>query len=73
MTALAPWIVSTTTQQAVSNRAYLVTSPTLATLTLPAAPTIGDSLKVTSPGAGGFSIIANAGQSISGGNGQPTV
>ncbi len=50
--------------QAVSNKGYLVNDPALATVTLPASPAIGDTVRVSSSGLGGFKIAQNAGQSI---------
>lgn len=65
---VAPWVtVSGTSQLAASNIAYLTTGATLATVTLPAAPAVGDIVKVSSPGVGGFRIAPNAGQSLLGG------
>ena len=64
--AIPTVIVSGTSQQAASNTAYLVTSATLSTITLPAAPAVGDLVKATSPGVGGFALAANAGQTIGG-------
>ena len=63
----APWVtVSGASQQAVSNTAYLVTGATPVTITLPAAPAVGDIVKVSSPSAGGFTLVPNAGQMIVG-------
>ena len=58
---LAP---SGTSIQAVSNRGYLVNDPAQVTVTLPASPAIGDTVRVSSAGLGGFKIAQNAGQSI---------
>jgi photosystem II stability/assembly factor-like uncharacterized protein len=68
-----PWQVSATTQLAVANTAYIVTGATRTTITLPASPTVGDGVKVSSPGAGGFTIAPNAGQSIVAGTIVPNV
>lgn len=50
--------------QAVTNNGYLVNDPAQVTVTLPASPAIGDIVRVSSAGAGGFKIAQNAGQSI---------
>ncbi len=51
--------------QAVSNTGYLANNPSArVVITLPASPTIGDWIKVTGVGAGGWTVAQNAGQSI---------
>jgi photosystem II stability/assembly factor-like uncharacterized protein len=63
----APWVaVSGPSQQAVSNTGYIVTGATPTTITLPPTPAVGDVVKVTSPGSGGFTLAPNAGQTITG-------
>jgi hypothetical protein len=60
-----PWqVVSGTTQQAAPNTGYLLTSASPTTVTLPASPSVGDVVRVSSIGAGGWTIAQNAGQSI---------
>ncbi len=51
-------------QQAQPNTGYIVTNATLVTLTLPPAPSVGDVVRVSAPGAGGWKMAQNAGQSI---------
>ncbi len=59
------WVdVTGTTQQAVSNSGYLADNAALVTITLPATPAIGDIIKVTGIGAGGWKIVTNAGQFV---------
>jgi len=59
--------VSGTTQQAVANTGYVVTNDSaLVTITLPASPNVGDIVRVSGVGAGGWQILLNAGQSILG-------
>lgn len=50
--------------QAQSNTGYLANSATLVVITLPTAPAVGDWVKVTGVGSGGWTIAQNAGQSI---------
>jgi hypothetical protein len=57
-----------TSQQAQSNTGYVVTNATQVTVTLPAAPNVGDTVRVSCPGAGGWKIGQNSGQSIFAGN-----
>ena len=65
----APWVsVAGTSQQALSNAAYMVTGVAPAIITLPAAPAIGDIVKVSAQGLGGWTLAPNAGQSIAGGD-----
>jgi hypothetical protein len=60
-----PWVAaSAATQAAASNTGYVANSPTLTAFTLPATPTVGDVVKVTSQGIGGFTVSPNAGQTI---------
>jgi len=56
--------VTGTNQQAQSNTGYLVNNPAVVTLTLPASPRVGDVVRVSGIGAGGWIIAPNAGQSI---------
>lgn len=52
------------TTQAQSNTGYLANSSTPVVITLPTSPAVGDWVKVTGVGAGGWAIAQNAGQSI---------
>jgi len=51
-------------QQAQPNNGYLVTDPGQVTVTLPATPNIGDTIRVSGLSAGGWKLAQNAGQSI---------
>ena len=60
-----PWaVVPGTSRQAAANIGYIVTNATQATITLPASPAVGDVIRVTGAGAGGWKIVQNAGQSV---------
>jgi hypothetical protein len=68
-TGLSPWqVVAGTAQQAAPNTGYVATDANLTTITLPASPNIGDTVRVSGAGAGGWKIAQNAGQSILGVN-----
>ena len=56
--------VTGTNQQAQANTGYLASNPGTVTLTLPASPSVGDVVRVSGIGAGGWIIAPNAGQSI---------
>jgi len=62
------WVTVTTTApvQASPNRGYMVNSPALVTITLPASPspTPGDTIRVSGASAGGWKIAQNTGQRI---------
>ncbi|SEK78699.1 Uncharacterized protein SAMN05216359_10377 [Roseateles sp. YR242] len=59
------WVnVTGTAVQAVSNTGYLANASANVVITLPASPTIGDWVKVTGVGTGGWTIAQNAGQRI---------
>jgi hypothetical protein len=59
------WVdVTGTSVQAVSNTGYMADNAALVTITLPAAPTVGDVIQVSGVGAGGWAIAQAAGQSI---------
>ena len=63
----ADWqTVSGTSQTAAANYAYLLTNNSLSTLTLPAAPNVGDIVTVSGSGANGWQVVPNAGQTIAG-------
>ena len=51
--------------QAESNTGYLANSSARTVITLPAAPSVGDWVKVSGVGTGGWTIAQNAGQRIS--------
>ena len=61
-------IVSGPTQQAQSNNNYAASYDGQVTITLPSAPSIGDVIRVSGIGAGGWKIAQNSGQSIIGTN-----
>lgn len=52
--------------QAQSNNGYLATNDAQVTITLPTSPNVGDIVRVSGPGIGGWKIAQNAGQSIVG-------
>jgi len=54
------------TQQAVSNNGYVMNNAAQSTVTLPASPNVGDTVRITAGGLGGFKIAQNAGQTVSG-------
>jgi hypothetical protein len=63
-----PWVVvSGTSQQAVANTGYLASNSAEVTVTLPASPAVGDIVRVSGVGAGGWRIAQNAGQSVASG------
>ena len=62
-----PWQpVTGTAQQAQPNSGYLVGAGTSSTVTLPATAAIGDVVRVSGTGAGGWIVAQNAGQTIRG-------
>ena len=61
--------VSGTSQLAQSNTGYTANDPARVTVTLPAAPNVGDTVRVLGAGAGGWSIARNTGQTVLGGSG----
>lgn len=65
--------VITTSQQMVDNTTYQSANAGLVTLTLPATAALGDSVRVTGFGAGGWTIAQNAGQQIIIGNVSSTI
>jgi hypothetical protein len=61
------WVkVAGTTQQAAPNRGYVANNAALVAITLPisASLTVGDTIRVSGGGAGGWKIAQNAGQKI---------
>ena len=61
-------IVAGTSQTAASNQGYLLTNIAQVTVTLPAAPALGDVFRLASASAGGWKIAQNSGQTILAGN-----
>ncbi|MBI1766731.1 MAG: hypothetical protein HYR56_35440, partial [Acidobacteria bacterium] len=61
-------VVAGTTQQAQPNTGYVVTNASQVTITLPTNPNVGDLVRVSGVGAGGWKIVQNAGQSVIGTN-----
>jgi hypothetical protein len=57
-------VVSGTSVQAQPNCGYLVTNATQVTVTLPLSPAIGDVVRITGAGAGGWKGAQNTGQQI---------
>ncbi|MGC2238852.1 MAG: hypothetical protein WA584_22040 [Pyrinomonadaceae bacterium] len=57
-------VFSGTTLQAQSNKAYITNNPAQVVITLPAAPNVGDVIRISNTGAGGFKLLQNAGQII---------
>ena len=56
--------VTTTTQSAAVNNAYIANNAALVSITLPAIAALGNFVIVDGLGAGGWSLIANTGQTI---------
>jgi photosystem II stability/assembly factor-like uncharacterized protein len=64
---LIGWIPTNGTAiQAVIDTGYLLNSPQLVTVTLPASPNAGDIVRISGAGANGWKVAQNAGQSIIG-------
>ncbi|MDE3068345.1 MAG: hypothetical protein KGJ60_12445 [Verrucomicrobiota bacterium] len=64
---LVGWIATNgTAVQAQIDRGYLLTSPQLATVTLPASPSVGDIVRIAGAGASGWQLAQNANQSVLG-------
>lgn len=62
-----PWVVvSGTFQQAEANKGYVAANAAEVTITLPATPAVGDIVRVSGAGAGGWKIAQNSGQMIAG-------
>jgi hypothetical protein len=59
--------VTGTSQQAQPNTGYLANNASQVTITLPTAPNLGDIVRVSGVGAGGWIIAQNAGQAIQAG------
>jgi hypothetical protein len=59
------WVdVTTTSVQAVPNTGYLADSPSQVTITPPSSLVLGDIVRVSGVGTGGWKIAQNAGQSV---------
>jgi hypothetical protein len=59
------WVeVSGTAQQAASNSGYLANNAAQVTITLPAAPAVGDTVRVNGEGEGGWKVAQNASQAV---------
>ena len=56
--------VTGTSQQAVSNRGYIANNAAEVTITLPVSPNIGDRIRISGAGTGGWRIAQNSGQRI---------
>jgi hypothetical protein len=56
--------VSGTSQQAQPNTGYVVTSASQTTITLPTTPNVGDIIRVTGAGGGGWQLAQNANQFV---------
>jgi len=64
---LVGWVATNGTAiQAVSDHGYLLTSPQLVTVTLPASANQGDIIRISGAGASGWQVKENSGQSILG-------
>ena len=61
-------VAAGTTVQAQPNTGYIANNADPVTVTLPASPNVGDTVRVTGSGAGGWTIAQNAGQFILIGN-----
>lgn len=60
-----PWnVVAGTTQLALPNQGYVLTNAAEVSVTLPATPAVGDIVRLSGAGAGGWKILPNAAQSI---------
>jgi hypothetical protein len=66
-----PWFVSADNVKAVPNTGYLLTNASLTMVTLPptSALHVGDIVRVTDTGAGGWELLQNGGQSVLGNSG----
>ena len=60
-----PWLeVTGTSQQALTNNGYVANNYGEVTITLPASPNVGDTIRVTGAGVGGWRIAQGVGQSV---------
>jgi len=60
--------VAGTTQQAQPNTGYIVNNTAQVTITLPTSPNVGDIVRVSGVGAGGWKVVQNSSQCIIVGN-----
>jgi len=60
--------VSGTSQQALPNTGYIVNNSAQVTITLPTSPNVGDIVRVSGMGSGGWKLAQNSGQSVLVGN-----
>jgi hypothetical protein len=58
------WVNAASSVQAASNTGYLASNAAPVTISLPAAPNVGDVIQVNGIGAGGWTIAQNFGQKI---------
>jgi hypothetical protein len=58
------WVDAASSVQAVSNTGYMADNAAQVTITLPAAPNVGDVIQVNGIGAGGWAISQAAGEAI---------
>jgi hypothetical protein len=59
------WVtVAGTSQQAQPNTGYIANNAAQVAITLPTAPAMGDLVEVSGAGAGGWSLLQNAGQTV---------
>lgn len=62
-----PWqVVAGTSQQAQPNTGYIANNAAQVTITLPTGPKVGDIIRVSGAGAGGWKIAQNNGQYVTG-------
>jgi hypothetical protein len=59
-----PWVDAPVDAQAVSNTGYLADSSAMVSITLPASPAVGDTVRVSGVGSGGWTIAQQGSQSI---------
>jgi hypothetical protein len=60
-----PWVVvSGTSATASPNTAYMANNAALVTITLPASPAVGDVIRVSGAGSGGWKLLLQSGQSM---------
>jgi hypothetical protein len=60
--------ISSTSQTLVNGNAYIPTSSSLTTFTLPSSPALGDHYSIVGSGSGGWRLVQNASQVIYYGN-----
>ena len=60
--------VSGTSQQAQPNTGYIVNNSAQVTITLPTSPNVGDIVRISGVGAGGWKVAQNSGQAVLAGN-----